>query len=66
MGEVSDPGPHNLVFRRTRRASTASTVPPTVVDLTSTEVESNMPATHPLTDVDGTESVASSFHEVSD
>ena len=48
------------MFRRIRRASTASTVPPTVVDVPSTEVESNMPATHPLTDVDLTESVASS------
>ena len=54
------PGPHNLVFRRIRRASIASTVPPIVVDVTSTEVESNVPATHFLTDVDGTESVASS------
>ena len=60
VGEASNPGPHNLVFRRIRRASTASTVPPTVVDVTSTEVESTMPATHLLTDVDGTESVASS------
>ena len=59
VGEASNPGPHNLVFRRIRRASNASTVPPTVVDVTSTEVESNMAATHLLTDVDGTESVAS-------
>ena len=57
VGEASNPGPHNLVFRRTRRANT---VPPTVVDLTSAEVESNVPATHPLTEVDGTESAASS------
>ena len=60
VGEASNPGPHNLVFRRIRRASTATTVPPTVVDVTSTEVESNMPGTHLLTDVDGSESVASS------
>ena len=59
VGEVGYPGPHNLVFRWTRRVSTASTVLPTVVDVTSTE-ESNMPATHPLTNVNGTDSVASS------
>ena len=48
-----------LVFRRTRRANT---VPPTVLDLTSTAVESDVPATHPFfcTDVDETESAASS------
>ena len=37
----------------------AATVPPIVVDLTNTEVESHVPA-HLLTDVDGTESAASS------
>ena len=37
----------------------AGTVRPTVVDLTNTEVESHVPA-HLLTDVDGTESAASS------
>ena len=47
MGEGSNPGPHNLMFRRTRRVSTA---PPTLMDLTNT----------PLTDVDWTESAASS------
>ena len=60
MGEAGNPGPHNMVFRWTRRASIANTVPPIVVDVTSTEVESNMPATHLVIDMDGTESVASS------
>ena len=39
---VSDPGPHNLVHRPIRRANTGSTVPPTLVDVTSTECRSKL------------------------
>ena len=58
VGEASNPGP--LIFRWPRRARSAVIESETVVQPTSTMIDSEMPETHRLTDSDGTGNIASS------
>ena len=60
VGEASNPGNRNLIFRRRRRARSAVVESDRMVELANTVDDSEILEAHRLTESDGTESIASS------
>ena len=60
VGEASNLGNRNLIFRRPRRARSAVLESDRMVEPSNTMIDSEIPETHRLTESDGTESIASS------